>query len=85
MKEIEAKGIVVFKHQYKKAKREGKPFDLAERFPLYVGQAIGGIDEIKPARDIVLEIVSEAIAAVQASAAMIRHVTNGISGVSSRL
>ena len=56
IEELQSKGIIVYAHDVRTARAEGKDFDLAGTYPQYMGQAIGGIREVKPAAAIVEEI-----------------------------
>ncbi len=44
---------------------KGTPLDFIETYPMIYGQSCGGIDEILPAKDIVLNMVNEATKIIQ--------------------
>eukprot|EP01060_Flectonema_neradi_P017528 TRINITY_DN243_c1_g1_i1.p1 TRINITY_DN243_c1_g1~~TRINITY_DN243_c1_g1_i1.p1 ORF type:complete len:384 (+),score=102.38 TRINITY_DN243_c1_g1_i1:41-1153(+) len=57
---LTSKGVLPVKHDGITARKQGKPFSLAKVYPMLVGQACGGVTEIKPALEIVNEFVTEA-------------------------
>lgn len=65
IEELQSKGIIVYAHDVRTARAEGKDFDLAGTYPQYMGQAIGGIREVKPAAAIVEEFMTEAVSNIQ--------------------
>ena len=71
MEKLEKAGIIVFKHEYKLAKKEGRKFNLASRFPQYIGQAAGAVHEVQPAREIVGEIVQQAACIIRENAKLL--------------
>lgn len=68
IKRLQAQGIVVYKHEVKAARARGEHFDLAGTFPQYVGQAIGGITKVQPAKEIIDELMTEAVQVMQDNA-----------------
>ena len=60
IKELESRGIVVYKNDVKTARAKGEDFDLVHTYPQYMGQAIGGITEVKSAAEIVEEFMNDA-------------------------
>ena len=68
MLELESRGIVVYRHEVKKARVAKKHFDIARTFPQFIGQAAGGIEVVKPAAAILQEMVDDAVTAIRASA-----------------
>eukprot|EP00516_Mucochytrium_quahogii_P009871 CAMPEP_0203766166 /NCGR_PEP_ID=MMETSP0099_2-20121227/263_1 /ASSEMBLY_ACC=CAM_ASM_000209 /TAXON_ID=96639 /ORGANISM=" , Strain NY0313808BC1" /LENGTH=335 /DNA_ID=CAMNT_0050662479 /DNA_START=2193 /DNA_END=3200 /DNA_ORIENTATION=+ len=74
MKSLQAQGIVAYKHQVHTSRNRGEHFDIAGTFPQYMGQAIGGINKVMPAKEIVEEIMRDACAIVQQKALMVKPV-----------
>lgn len=72
IKELTNKGVLPVYWDLDNAKKEGKEVSIAATQPLLMGQAAGAIDDVKPAKDIVEEMVAGAITAL-------RLVTTGIS------
>uniref|UniRef100_A0A7S3PM86 Nitronate monooxygenase domain-containing protein n=1 Tax=Aplanochytrium stocchinoi TaxID=215587 RepID=A0A7S3PM86_9STRA len=60
IKELQSKGIVVYRNDVETARKNKEHFDIPRTYPQYMGQAIGGINKIMPARDIVEEIMQDA-------------------------
>jgi hypothetical protein len=66
-------GVVPLEYDYKESKKQGKPWSVAETQSLFMGQCVGLVDEIKPAREIVEELVRDAIAAMQRNQSTITY------------
>ena len=54
---LTGKGIVPFVHELQQAKEKEEDFDVASAFPLLMGQVAGAVSDIKPAKEIVDEMV----------------------------
>ncbi|CAK9070821.1 Putative monooxygenase Rv1533 [Durusdinium trenchii] len=71
IKALESKGVVVYKNDVYTAREKGEDFDIAGTYPQYVGQAIGGIHEVKPAAAIVEEMMEDACRILGENAALV--------------
>jgi len=71
MRSFEKKGIVVYKHLVHEARAKGEHFPLAETYPQFCGQVAGLLQEVKPARIIVHEMITECCEILQENAAKI--------------
>jgi len=69
--ELCEQGIVPFYHDMKEAERNKTDFNLAASFPLLFGQGCGTIHDVKPAKDIMEEMMAEAIATLRAKSGLI--------------
>lgn len=64
IKELTSKGIIPVKHDYESKMDAGEvitPEQVMSARPLLMGQAAGAIEDIKPARDIINEMMNDAI------------------------
>jgi NAD(P)H-dependent flavin oxidoreductase YrpB (nitropropane dioxygenase family) len=64
-------GEIPFYHDLKEAEANKTEFSLAKNLPLLFGQGCGSIKEIKSAKDIVDDMMKEAIAVMRSNAAQI--------------
>lgn len=64
--ELAGKGVVPFAHDLDKARREGRTLSLAATGGVSFGQAAGAIQDIRPAADIIKEMMAEAAEVLQA-------------------
>mmetsp|Transcript_17347 Transcript_17347/g.37908 ORF Transcript_17347/g.37908 Transcript_17347/m.37908 type:complete len:218 (+) Transcript_17347:338-991(+) len=69
--ELCAKGVVPFSHDLKQAQDKGEHFDLAGNFPQLLGQGCGLIHEVKPAGEIVNELMADTIESLRSSTSLI--------------
>ncbi|CAK0906718.1 unnamed protein product [Prorocentrum cordatum] len=66
------KGILPIRGDYKKHMEAGKPFSKAETVALLMGQVAGAVNDTPPAKQIVEQMVSQAIDVLRKNAAHIR-------------
>lgn len=59
------KGIIPLEYDVKQSRERGETISLSERQPLFMGQIAGLVDKVMPAREIVEELVRDAITAMQ--------------------
>jgi len=72
IKTLTSKGIIPVTHDLEKRKKEGKEDMLVSQWqPLLSGQAAGAISDIKPAAEIITEMVTGAIESLRTSTALI--------------
>jgi len=74
IKELTAKGVIPVVHdlEQRAAKnQEVSPHQMMATRPMLMGQAAGAIKDVKPARDIINEMMRDAVAALQHSASLI--------------
>jgi NAD(P)H-dependent flavin oxidoreductase YrpB (nitropropane dioxygenase family) len=67
IKELTSNGIIPVTHEIEKAVKEGIDVDAPQYRPFLMGQAAGAVEEIKPAAQIINEMVSQAIAILSAN------------------
>jgi len=67
IKELSSKGIIPINSDSDRVAKEGIEVDVALYRPWLMGQAAGAIDDIKPAAEIIKEMVSQAIAIMSAN------------------
>lgn len=65
VKQLCDKGIIPLQYDFQQAEKEGKTLSITEIQPLFMGQCVGLVDEVKPAGAIVEELVRDAIAAIE--------------------
>lgn len=58
--ELQSQGKLVYRTDVHAAKDSGKDFDFIGTFPQFMGQAVGGITKVMPAKDIIEEIMTDA-------------------------
>jgi len=71
IRELTSKGVIPVMHDIEQASASGvetTPQQTLAYRPLLMGQAAGAISDIKPAQDIINEMVADAIAALRHSA-----------------
>ena len=61
IKELTSKGVLPAINEMEQMQKEGTEFDITEVLPLLMGQAAGAIDDIKPAAEIMDEMMGTAI------------------------
>eukprot|EP00747_Dinoflagellata_sp_TGD_P140873 gnl/TRDRNA2_/TRDRNA2_176058_c0_seq1.p1 gnl/TRDRNA2_/TRDRNA2_176058_c0~~gnl/TRDRNA2_/TRDRNA2_176058_c0_seq1.p1 ORF type:complete len:382 (+),score=85.25 gnl/TRDRNA2_/TRDRNA2_176058_c0_seq1:84-1148(+) len=66
IEELTGKGIVPHSYELSRMQKAGTPLSFAKTSGISFGQAVGGIKEIQPAKDIIKDMVAEAAAALQA-------------------
>jgi len=73
IKELTAKGIIPVPHdiETKTAKKEIDASQAMKYRPLLMGQCAGAIDDIKPAADIINEMIRDAVAAINNSVSLL--------------
>ena len=71
IRELCAAGKVPLEHEMKTLTEKGEKFSLAKAFPMLMGQAAGPVAEIKPAGEIVQEMVATAAAIMTQNAAIV--------------
>jgi len=67
IRDLTSKGIIPIQHDAEKVAKEGIDVDAAQYRPLLMGQAAAAINDVKPAAQIINEMVSEAIAIISAN------------------
>ncbi len=75
IKELTAKGIIPVNHDIEERSAKGEevsPKDVAAFRPLLMGQAAGAITDVKPAKEIIEEMINGAIEALQHSTSLIK-------------
>eukprot|EP00005_Dracoamoeba_jomungandri_P005476 CAMPEP_0174260358 /NCGR_PEP_ID=MMETSP0439-20130205/9661_1 /TAXON_ID=0 /ORGANISM="Stereomyxa ramosa, Strain Chinc5" /LENGTH=359 /DNA_ID=CAMNT_0015344581 /DNA_START=29 /DNA_END=1105 /DNA_ORIENTATION=+ len=66
--ELTSKGVIPVKHDYEQRAQKGEeisPSDMIKARPLLMGAVAGAIDDIKPAADIINEMVTTAVATLR--------------------
>ena len=71
---MQKKGVVVYKHLVQQARNKGEHFDIAGTFPQYMGQCIGSIKKVMPAKDIIDEMMYDACQVMQENAALVSRI-----------
>ena len=71
IKELCAQGQIPFQVDFRAKRNEEKPLSLSSVLPMLFGQACGGISEVKPAGEIVRDMMAEATAIIKANAKLI--------------
>jgi NAD(P)H-dependent flavin oxidoreductase YrpB (nitropropane dioxygenase family) len=75
IKDLTSKGVIPVMNDIEKRSKEGQevsPKEMAAYRPLLMGQCAGAISDIKPAKDIVNEMMADAVAALRNSTAFIQ-------------
>jgi len=68
IKQLTQTGSIPFKHELETREKEGKEFtpeESLELMPLLMGQCAAAVSEVKPAKEIMSEMVAEAIAIIR--------------------
>jgi NAD(P)H-dependent flavin oxidoreductase YrpB (nitropropane dioxygenase family) len=65
--ELLASGKRPYKNDLSNMEEKGTPLNFLETYPIIYGQACGGIFDVKPAGDVVREMVDDARAIIQAN------------------
>lgn len=71
IKKLTQKGIIPASQDREQAEKTGNTEHLADAMPMLMGQVAGAIKEVKPAKDIVDEMMTDAIAVLKAKAARV--------------
>jgi len=71
IKDLTAQGIIPVHHEMEHDKDADSPAAIIKYRPLLMGQCAGAIEDIKPAADIINEMIADAIAAIQRNVAQI--------------
>lgn len=74
IKSLTAQGIIPVYHDVESAEAAGKPFSLMQRAelqPLLMGECSAAVTEIKPAKDIIDDMVATAVAILKQNAACV--------------
>jgi NAD(P)H-dependent flavin oxidoreductase YrpB (nitropropane dioxygenase family) len=74
--ELEAKGIVAYAHDVHSTRKRGEHFDVARTYPQFAGQCIGGIKSVRPAKDIIEDMMTGACTVLTENAQRIVHQAN---------
>eukprot|EP01111_Echinosteliopsis_oligospora_P015833 TRINITY_DN638_c0_g1_i1.p1 TRINITY_DN638_c0_g1~~TRINITY_DN638_c0_g1_i1.p1 ORF type:complete len:360 (+),score=142.91 TRINITY_DN638_c0_g1_i1:76-1155(+) len=67
IKELTSQGIIPAKYDAEEKEKKGEHVNAAAHFPLLMGQAAAAVSEIKTAKEIVDEMMSEAVASLKQS------------------
>jgi hypothetical protein len=66
-----ASGKRPYKTDLTTSEEKGAPLNFIETYPIIYGQACGGIFDVKPAGDVVREMVADARAVIQGNARLL--------------
>ena len=58
-------GVIPLEYDFKQTKERGGQWSVAESQPLFMGQCVGLTDKVMSAKEIVDELVRDAIATIQ--------------------
>lgn len=67
IRDLTAKGVIPINHDAERVAKEGIEVDAADYRPLLMGQAAAAIEDIKPAAQIIEEMVSQAVSIISAN------------------
>jgi len=76
IRDLTSQGVLPAQNDLGKKQDAEEEFDMVEYIPLLMGQAAGATKEIKPAADIVHEMVSQAVSILKSNAASIQRVAS---------
>mmetsp|Transcript_91318 Transcript_91318/g.221739 ORF Transcript_91318/g.221739 Transcript_91318/m.221739 type:complete len:409 (+) Transcript_91318:109-1335(+) len=71
IKELTSKGVLPVYHDMEERKKKGEEMMISQVQPLLIGQAAGAIDDVKPAAEIMSEMVTGAIESLRGATAQI--------------
>eukprot|EP00755_Sulcionema_specki_P005137 Sspe_Gene.31926::Locus_15682_Transcript_1_1_Confidence_1.000_Length_436::g.31926::m.31926 len=76
IRELTSKGKLPVAVDFAESQAAKKPWSVAKVHPFLVGQACGGIDSVKPATQIVNELVTEAAHILTQKAQLVAQIVN---------